>query len=350
MGLYVWSLSPIQIACHQIAICDENLDERLRSVRKVYRARTEMNEDHTNTENFPGKGPFAQLPKEKWDELTRAVENRIAAPGTFIFRQGDPMDRVYVIRSGKVRMFRTDSTGVETDLAILGPGESFGQMTLLTGEARTVTAEVLEETHLIALSKEQFEGILKDYPDISLALVRQVLEWLLLAGKVIQQKTELEYQYRPPKTSWRDFVLIVGVSVMLALLFNRANPNKIPVFPEFPDKKAIAEISVAQASEEVKKGEALFLDARPNSLYQKRHIRGAANISLSLFDIAYVTTFEGENKEKKIIVYGGTVSKLYDWDLASKLRRADHKNVSVLKGGISAWEKAGYPVEEEGQK
>ena len=66
---------------------------------------------------------------------------------------------------------------------------------------------------------------------------------------------------------------------------------------------------------------------------------------LSLADLLYEVTFEGEDKTKKVIVYGGTFSKLYDWELADKLVLKGHKDVRVLKGGIRAWEKAGYPVQ-----
>ncbi len=120
-------------------------------------------------EEFVRSAVFAELPREKWDELTRAAEHRVVAPHTIIFRQGDPGDTFYIIRSGKVRVFRRGSDGFETDLSVLGAGESFGQMALLTGEARSANVEAMEETHLMVLSKEQFERILKDFPDISLA-------------------------------------------------------------------------------------------------------------------------------------------------------------------------------------
>ena len=66
---------------------------------------------------------------------------------------------------------------------------------------------------------------------------------------------------------------------------------------------------------------------------------------LSLFDILYEVTLGEEEKGKKVIVYGGTISKLYDLDLANMLILRGHKEVRVLQGGMAAWEKAGYPVE-----
>jgi 3-mercaptopyruvate sulfurtransferase SseA len=140
------------------------------------------------------------------------------------------------------------------------------------------------------------------------------------------------------------------VSVLLALLFNQSNPNKIPLFPKSPDKKAIPLISGAQAMEEMKTGDTLIVDAGPEGFYQRKHIRGAISVPLSFFDIFYEITLGEEEKAKKVIVYGGTVSKLYDWDLASMLLLKGHKDVRVLEGGTEAWEKAGYPMEKWEEK
>lgn len=134
---------------------------------------------------------FEELSQDKWDELSRAVEHRVVAPQTIIFRQGDPGDRFYVIRSGKVRVFRRDGDGFETELSVLGAGESFGEMALVTGEVRSANVEALEETHLTVLSKEQFGHILSDFPSISLTFVRQMSGWLMRAEKTVEAEMEI---------------------------------------------------------------------------------------------------------------------------------------------------------------
>ncbi len=296
-------------------------------------------------EESAGRTVFEQLPEGNRDELFKAVEHQMVAPRTIIFRQGDPGNRFYVIRSGKVRVFRKDAGGLETELSVLGPGESFGEMALLTGEARSANVEAIEETGLMVLSKEQFERILKDFPDITLGFVKQMSGWLLRDEKIIEK--EAQQQYRAPRVSWFDFVLLIGVSLVLALVFNRSNPNGIPLSPSLPDRKAISQISAAQAMDQARSGEALFVDAGPEAFFEKKHIQGAVSMPLALFDIVYPMAFTGEEKEKRVIVYGGTFSKLYDWELASKLLLRGHKDVKVLEGGMAGWERKGYPIEEE---
>jgi rhodanese-related sulfurtransferase len=305
-----------------------------------------MSENESKKDDFSGSGVFGELSKEKWEELSRAVEHLTVAPRSVIFRQGDPGDCFYIITSGSVRVFRKDKDGMETQLSVLGAGDSFGEMALLTGEARSANVETLEETRLMVLSKEQFERILKDYPNLSLGFVKKMSGWLLRDEKLIEK--EAQQQYRAPRMSWFDFVLIIGVSLILMYVFNQSNPNGIPLFPKLPDKKSISVIPPAAAVEEMKKGEAIMIDAGPANFYEEKHIKGAINMPLALFDIVYMMTFSGEEeKEKKIIVYGGTISKPYDYELAGILINRGHKDVRILEGGLPAWEKKGYPLEEE---
>jgi len=138
----------------------------------------------------PGEGVGAtvlgQLPQEKWDEIARAVEDLVVAPGTVIFRQGDPGDKFYLIRTGRVRVFREDAS-LETELSVLQAGDDFGEMALFMDAPRSATVAALEETRLMVLSKEQFQSILKDFPNVTFAFVRQMSERLLRNANVIRR-------------------------------------------------------------------------------------------------------------------------------------------------------------------
>jgi rhodanese-related sulfurtransferase len=71
---------------------------------------------------------------------------------------------------------------------------------------------------------------------------------------------------------------------------------------------------------------------------------------LALFDIVYAMTFADEDKERKIIVYGNTISRPYDVELAEKLLLRGFDKVSILEGGLDAWDAKGYPVAEQAKK
>jgi rhodanese-related sulfurtransferase len=286
---------------------------------------------------------FRDMPQEMVEEIARVVEYRVLPPRAMIFERGDPGDSFWVIQSGKVRVFRSDNAGVEITLSTLGPGQSFGEMALLTGEARSASVETVEETQALVLTKEQFDHVLKSHPDVSLTFIRQLSGWLKRDEQALE--TEARRLVAPPKMSWFDFVLLIGVSVLFALVFNHANPNGIPLFQKLPSKEAVPSVSLSAAAEEHEKGETVFVDAMSAGFYDKEHIQGAINMPLPLFDIVYMMTFEEEEKSKNIIVYGRTVSKLYDLEVANKLILRGYKNTRVLEGGLSEWKKKGYPVE-----
>jgi rhodanese-related sulfurtransferase len=291
---------------------------------------------------------FRDLPREALNAITRAVQDLVAPQHTIICREGDPGDSLYIISSGRVRIFGRNEDGVEIDLSILGPGDTFGEMALLTGEPMSADGEVLEEAHLMILSKDQFDRILRDFPAISKVFVKEMRRWLLRDDERLEM--EARKAYKASRMTWIDFFLVIAISMVLAVIFNSVNPNGIPLFPEFPDRSSIPMVSPSAAMEEIQRGETLILDALPSNFHQQRHIRGAVNIPLGLFDIVYLMTFAEEDKEKKIVVYGGTISKPYDLEVANKLLVRGYRNVRVLEGGLTAWVAGGYPVEEEAGK
>jgi rhodanese-related sulfurtransferase len=286
---------------------------------------------------------FRDLPLEELDELARTAQSRIARPNEIIFKEGDPPDAFYIIGSGRVRIFVSHKDRIERDLSVRGPGEHFGEVALLSAEPRTAHAESLVETQLVVFSKEQFDSLLRKYPDLSRNFVREMRGWLIKDQEIIEE--EADAVMRASRVFWFDFVLVIGISVLLAISFNFSNPYGIPLVPERPD--AVASISAPAAMEEYRQGQTLIVDAMPNNFYRQRHIKGAVNMPMALFDIVYLMSFSEEQKDKKILVYGNTISRPYDLEIADKLLLRGHTDVKVLDGGLQAWEAGGYPVEQK---
>ena len=283
-----------------------------------------------------------KLPDRIREEIVQRAEYTSVAAGTVVCRQGDPGDSFFMIRSGSVRIYRKSPENIETELGILGPGDSFGEMALLTGAPRAANVVVTEDAALTSLSKAQFDKILKNYPVVSLTLIKQMASWLIDNDEVLER--EHSRQYRAPKLSLIDFAIIIFLSCLCALIFNQSNPGGIKLFPKISLNDNISTIQPSLALRELQKGRARFVDAMPSSFYEQKHIAGAVNIPLSVFDIMYMMGLSDADKSQKIIVYGRTVSRLYDIQLANKLYLRGHKNISVLEGGLSLWKKKGYPV------
>jgi len=286
---------------------------------------------------------FKDVPEDILNEIAQVTEKKVVPEGTVIFRQNDPGDSFYVINSGRVRVFRRDRDGVETELSRLGPGDSFGEMALTTGDPRSAHVEAVEETHLTVLSKERFDQILSENPQVSMIIIKKLTD-IIKKGEAILEKDTQE-KVRERWISLYDYVIIIGLSLLCAIVFNQSNPNGISLIPQHLFDEAIPGISPEEALKKLESGEALFLDARPSNFYDKDHIKGAKNLPLGIFDIMYMMELSEVPKDKEIIINGRSFSTRYDDQVARKLKLLGHKDVKILEGGLSRWEKKGYPVE-----
>jgi CRP/FNR family transcriptional regulator, cyclic AMP receptor protein len=122
-----------------------------------------------SAENVPSAEREAQLAKVPFfDGLTPEALAMIAqvtteethAYGTRIFQYGDPGDKLYIILEGKVRIFREVGGMGEEALAVLGPGEVFGEMALLDESPRSAGALAHEKCRLLVITKDAFDDLL----------------------------------------------------------------------------------------------------------------------------------------------------------------------------------------------
>jgi CRP-like cAMP-binding protein len=304
--------------------------------------------DPESRKELLGRSVLRDLPPGELDELSRTLDCTVVGPDEFIFREGDPADAFFIIGSGRVRVFVRHENRIERELSVCGPGEHFGEVALLAGATRTANVQAITETHLIVLPKERFDRMLRDYPDLSRKFVMDMRGWLIKDQEIIEE--EANVVFKASRVSMLDFFLVIGVSVLLAITFNLSNPYGIPLIPERPDTESISSITASAAMEEYRQGGALIVDAMPNNFYQKRHIKGAVNMPMALFDIIYLMNFADEDKAKRVVVYGDTISRPYDQEIASKLVLQGYSDVKVMDGGLKAWEAGGYPVEEQVSK
>jgi small-conductance mechanosensitive channel len=114
-----------------------------------------------------GIGVLAVLSPEQLHELAKDETERLYAAGEPVIRQGEPGSSMFVVISGRVEVtVRQEPGGQVVRLAGLGPGEYFGEMTLMTGAPRVATVTAVEETRLLEVRRDTFRGILAARPDL----------------------------------------------------------------------------------------------------------------------------------------------------------------------------------------
>jgi uncharacterized membrane protein len=129
--------------------------------------------------------PFFQL----LDENERAVladqldEVKIPA-GQHLWEYGDPGGTMYIIRAGSVELFTRDDTGERIVLESVGPGEVFGEISLLDGGSRTASALVTEDLDALHIERRDLDQFLRLQPAAAMDL-------LAAMGKRIRRTAEL---------------------------------------------------------------------------------------------------------------------------------------------------------------
>ncbi len=104
------------------------------------------------------------LEDEAVRDLAGRTEIRLFAAGERVIRQGDEGDELFIVRSGEVSVV-LEKQGQETEMARLGPGKFFGEMSLMTGEERSATVRAVDECELLVIGHEAFKPILLSYPE-----------------------------------------------------------------------------------------------------------------------------------------------------------------------------------------
>jgi CRP-like cAMP-binding protein/rhodanese-related sulfurtransferase len=286
---------------------------------------------------------FSDIPHERLLQIAHIAEKKSVPADTIIFRQGDPGDSLYLINSGKVRVYRKNPESIETELTILGEGSYFGELALLTGKPRAGNAETIEPTELTVIPKNHFKSILREYPHISSELINQLSQWIVQSDVKLEE--ERERQERVQRVSIFDYIAVLVLSLVLGIGLNLTNPHGIKIMPLFSSSETFNTIALPAAFEKFNNREAVFIDAMPANFYNKEHIQGALNLPLALFDIMYMLHFSAVEKDREVILYGRTISRRYDEDVAKKLMLNGHQNIKILQNSLSAWKKNGYPTE-----
>jgi CRP/FNR family cyclic AMP-dependent transcriptional regulator len=113
------------------------------------------------------------LPAALLDKVGAVATVRTFAKRAIIVTEGDETDTLYVVLSGKARVFVADDKGREVQLNQLGPGEYFGEVTL-DGGPRSASVMALEECRCAMVKRAELTPFLEKNPELALHIVRKL--------------------------------------------------------------------------------------------------------------------------------------------------------------------------------
>src|SRR5688572_33053114 len=108
--------------------------------------------------------------------------------GDVLFHEGDEGDKLYVVTEGKVKLGRTSSDGRENLLAILGPGQMFGELSLFDPGPRSATVTAVTDVTMLVLSHDEMVRWLSGRPEVARGLLSQLAARLRKANDVVRSE------------------------------------------------------------------------------------------------------------------------------------------------------------------
>ncbi len=124
---------------------------------------------------------FAALDQAELDVLAAHAITRTYPKNMILINEGDRSDSLYLILSGLAKVFVGDEEGNEVLIQILGPGEYFGELSLIDAEPRSASVMTLEPSRMLIIARDDFIACLHAHVPIAISLLQA------LANRLRQQ-------------------------------------------------------------------------------------------------------------------------------------------------------------------
>src|SRR5690625_4663112 len=116
---------------------------------------------------------FNHLEPDEMLEILKKSSQMTFKKGEIIYMEGDPLEYLYIVHKGRVKVYQLFESGKEQLLRILETGEFMGELALFTEKVLDSFAEAIEKTEICAIHKSDFEEIMKSHPAIPMKILSE---------------------------------------------------------------------------------------------------------------------------------------------------------------------------------
>lgn len=188
---------------------------------------------------------FQTLDPAERATLAAAMHLRDFPAGGRIFRRGDPGAALYVIAQGSVEISVDTTTGSRVLLGQLGPGDFFGELSLLDGRERTADALATAATRTVEIDRAALEALFRKHPAAALDVLNVIGRRLREADRLLQSQSsvspnrEVEQRRTPVQrvaewlAEFSGSIPFLVIHVGLFLVWIVVNVNLLPRVPPF---------------------------------------------------------------------------------------------------------------------
>ncbi|WP_169338754.1 Crp/Fnr family transcriptional regulator [Heyndrickxia acidiproducens] len=122
---------------------------------------------------------FNHLEEEQMAKIAESAETLELQKGEMLFRAGEKDDTLYIINTGKIRIFRLSDSGKEQLVRILDPGDFTGELAVFQpGEVHDNYAEALQKSSVCLIKQKDLQAYLLEYPQISVKILAEMTKRL----------------------------------------------------------------------------------------------------------------------------------------------------------------------------
>jgi CRP/FNR family cyclic AMP-dependent transcriptional regulator len=150
-------------------------------------------------------GLFGALSDEVLEYLSQLLTVEAPPAGSTLFREGEDANAMFVVISGEVEVLKKSKRTVEARVAVLGPGDWFGEMSIVDIQPRSATVRALAPSRLLRVSSADLDALyrhdLRSYSIIILNLARELSRRLRVADGILADLISNvmdQYLTRPP--------------------------------------------------------------------------------------------------------------------------------------------------------
>lgn len=190
--------------------------------------------DTTETHDLRDLQLFSDLPEQELERLAGMLHRTTVPAGTLLLSASVPGDAIYFVVVGSLKVQLVSEGGVELTIALLGPGEMVGEMSLVNGHGRSANVITREETTLVWIERKAFLRSLDTSPALSRSLVRELTRRLEAANERLQALGTLDVTGR-----------VARQLLELAERYGRARPGQGTEIPLAVTQGEIAEMIAA---------------------------------------------------------------------------------------------------------
>jgi CRP/FNR family transcriptional regulator, cyclic AMP receptor protein len=148
-----------------------------------------VTEQATSADELRSIGLFGAIAEDALEFLSARLVVALPEAGHYVFREGDPAQDFFVVIAGEMEVLKSSHSGIEARVAMLGPGDWFGEMSILDVQPRSASVRAVAPGRLLRIRATDLDALyrhdLKSYALIVLNIARELSRRLRVADGLL---------------------------------------------------------------------------------------------------------------------------------------------------------------------